>query len=87
MTRAFFRRDIGVEILFGHVFRAERLVLQLAEAAQFQEKRVERFRQNFDDDLAAQFSVGLFCGVAGRDVAAHLGHEGRDLLHRVVETR
>ncbi len=77
---------VGVEILLRHVFRPEGLVLQLAESAQFQEKRVERFRQDFHDHLAAQFSVGLFRGVAGRDVTANLCDEGCDLLHRVVES-
>ncbi len=66
---------VGIEILLRHVVRPERLVLQFAEPAEFQEKRVERFRKNFDDNLAAQFSVCLFRGIAGRNVAAHFGHK------------
>ena len=50
---------VGVEIRLGNVFGAERLVLQFAEPANLLQKSMEIFRQDLDDNSAAQFPIRL----------------------------
>ena len=74
-----------VEIGLRHVFGGQRLVLELADSAQFSEEPVEIIRQNFHHDFAAQFPVLLLFGAGRRDVAFLFRSEGGDLLDRFIE--
>jgi hypothetical protein len=62
------------------------LVFQLAQVANLLHKPIEVFRNHFDDNLAAQFSVRLLFRIRSRDVATLFVCECGDLLNCEVKT-
>ena len=81
-----FQARFGVEVRFGHVLRAEGLIFQFAQPANFLKKPVEIFWQNLYDDLAFQFSVCLLFRTCRRHITAFFIRECRDLLNCVIKT-
>ena len=76
---------LRVVIVLGHVFRADRLVLHLAEVAQLEQKVVEILRQHLDHHGALQLAVAALLRIAGVDVTARRLRQRRDLIHRALE--